>query len=596
MMPSEPIRRFHFLREIGSGAFGAVYQARLMQPDGFSRMVAVKLLHAKWSEHDEAARRLRDEARLLGRLRHRNIVEVVDLTRIDGRAAVVMELLEAVDLRVIVGAASEIGVPVPVRVGSETCAAAASALDAAYNRPPLGSDKPLRVVHRDIKPSNIMLTREGVVKVLDFGVARAEFSERESKTQEVTFGSVDFMAPERLFREPDGPAGDVYALGATFFELLAGKRFGKARLRHTEQEAHVEARFEALVAARPFADKGVEDLVHDLLYDMLAFGAADRPSASEVVTRLRAISKRLPEEEGVEGWAEVVVPTLIGLTATATAGRPGGSLAERMFTEDSFSSRGGASEIPTSGPVSVSEAPPVPRNNRIGERGHPPPLVTPSRAPPTLNVDAMPLSFSDFPGPGADDEEAATVVRQFPSFDEPEEAVPSGPSLMPMVIGAVVVVLVMGGVGVIGLGLGAMLWFGVGQQVTPEAVDAVAVEAEEVENPVEGVAAVEPMPIDPSPGDEPAAEPEVPAVVEAAPSGPTFVSHLPGTTRFAVRCAGGNAVGDNSATVPSLSPGDCTITAVGAGHQRMVTVLKSAKIATYACFADAKEACEIVEH
>jgi serine/threonine-protein kinase len=225
-LTSEATRKFHFIREIASGGFGSVYLAKVIHGDGFSRLVAVKLLHPKWSENEEIASRMRDEARLLGWLRHKNIVDVMDLTLIDGRCAVLMEYLEAVDLKVIVTACLDHGARIPLRVCLEVCSAVASALDAAYTRPPYAGEKPLRVIHRDIKPSNIMVDEGGTTKVLDFGVARADFEQREAKTQELSFGSIEYMPPERLFFEPESPASDVYSLGATLYEMLALDKLG----------------------------------------------------------------------------------------------------------------------------------------------------------------------------------------------------------------------------------------------------------------------------------------------------------------------------------------------------------------------------------
>ena len=128
-MSRETGRRFHFMREIASGGFGAVYLTKVVHADGFSRLAAVKLLHRRWSENEEIARRMRDEARLLGWLRHRNIVDVVDLTSIDGRAAVVMEYLEAVDLKFINGQMSIRGDRLPASAVMDVMSSVASALD-----------------------------------------------------------------------------------------------------------------------------------------------------------------------------------------------------------------------------------------------------------------------------------------------------------------------------------------------------------------------------------------------------------------------------------------------------------------------------------
>ena len=186
---------------------------KVQNADGFSRLVAVKLLKAEWSQSEDIASRMRDEARLLGLLRHRNIVDVLDLTRIDGRAAVVMEYLEGIDLKQLNQELAKDGLVLPVGCALEVAAAVANALDAAYNRPPMPGEKPLRVIHRDIKPSNVMVDESARVKVLDFGVARSELEGRESHTQELQYGSVDYMAPERLFFEPETPSSDVYSLG-----------------------------------------------------------------------------------------------------------------------------------------------------------------------------------------------------------------------------------------------------------------------------------------------------------------------------------------------------------------------------------------------
>ncbi|MES2639189.1 MAG: serine/threonine-protein kinase [Myxococcota bacterium] len=333
MASRESSRRFHFIKEIASGGFGSVYLAKVMHADGFSRLAAIKLLHQRWSENIEIAQRMRDEARLLGWLRHRNIVDVIDLTTIGGRVAVIMEYLEAIDFKGAINQTIEANETMPPRVALEATAFVASALDAAYNRPPYQGEKPLRVIHRDIKPSNIMVDESGTVKVLDFGVARADFDSRESHTQELQFGSVDYMPPERLFFEPETPFSDVYSLGATLYELLALEKLGKAKGRPEKHAAFVAERLEFL---RTRCDlPGISgDAVIELIGQMCAYGHEQRPSAADCVQRCRALARGF-EGEGLGEWAERVLPPL--LKASREEPREPNPLTDSILTEDSAS-------------------------------------------------------------------------------------------------------------------------------------------------------------------------------------------------------------------------------------------------------------------
>jgi serine/threonine protein kinase len=306
-------RQFHFIRPIASGGFGTVYLCKEVHLDGFSRVVAVKLLNAQWTDVDEVASRIRDEARLLGLLRHRNIVDVYALTSIDGRSAVIMEYLEAVDLRYLIKHCSSVGVRLPVRPALEIVAAVAGALDAAYNRPPMKGDKPLRVIHRDIKPSNIMLDGQGSPKVLDFGVAQSDIASREANTQELQFGSVEYMAPERLFFEPETPSSDVYSLAATLYELLAFERLGKAQGRASKHDAHLANRLSFLrgcIHAPPEVVAGLEAL----LLRALHFEHENRPDAATFCHDAKQLARRISGDD-LATWSEKHVPDAVEAAA-----------------------------------------------------------------------------------------------------------------------------------------------------------------------------------------------------------------------------------------------------------------------------------------
>lgn len=328
-------RRFDILRQIASGGFGSVFLTRLTQGDGFSRIVAVKLLHPQWSENEEVAKRMRDEARLLGLLRHRNIIEVVDLTRLDGRVAVVMEYLEAIDCKAIIADLRSRGQVLPTTAALQLISQAASALDAAYNKAPYEGERPLRVVHRDIKPSNLMVDAQGVVKVLDFGVARGEFDAREAETKGMAFGSFDYMPSERRFMEPGGETTDVYSLAVVLFEMLTGEAMGKGRLKAGEHATFIDQRVEVMRKALEDAPPAAREELCAFVTDMLAFEPEERPTPNRVVATFRRLG-RVFADGTLEEWAEDHVPPLLAALRARQQDSQSDPLVGEAIIEDRF--------------------------------------------------------------------------------------------------------------------------------------------------------------------------------------------------------------------------------------------------------------------
>ncbi len=320
-------RSYRIIEVVGRGGFGTVYRAEMLGAGGFSKQVAIKVLSNDNEAPPEILQRLRDEARILGLLRHRAIVGVDGLVLFDQGWAVVMEYVPGVDLAGIIA-----GGPVPARVALELIEEVASALHAAYAVAPAGRLEPLHLVHRDIKPSNVRLTAQGEVKVLDFGVARADFSAREAHTSTYLFGSLKYMAIERL-EGVETPAADVYALGLVLAELLLGRDLPEPPRQAERFAAYMDNLLQDVVAevsAGPFAlaEEHMAGLVH-LLRTMLADNHERRPGASAVERSCRAL-RQVSVGPWLREWAADQVPRLAAdLTVVGRAHDSGSILVER---------------------------------------------------------------------------------------------------------------------------------------------------------------------------------------------------------------------------------------------------------------------------
>lgn len=297
-----PHKKIRFVETLGRGGFGTVYLADAETGEDFPQRLAIKILSAEMTKVHDAAARQRDEARLLAQISHDNIVKVFELIDLNGQPAVLMEYVDGVDASQLIKRG-----PLPPRAATQVIAAAASALEAAYHTPNPHTGQPLRVVHRDIKPGNLLISRYGEVKVLDFGIARADF-DREGKTNSVLFGTARYMAPEQWLHRAVSPAVDVYALGITFVELLTATHGERAPLDENSFSAY-RRRMLARLSQQPLP-AGFHEATSTLIGQMLSFDPEDRPSAKIIHDRLLAIVDQVPED-GLPPYAAAAVPPII---------------------------------------------------------------------------------------------------------------------------------------------------------------------------------------------------------------------------------------------------------------------------------------------
>ena len=214
---------YTLVRRLGMGGMAETFVAVRRGPGGFTQRVCLKLVLPFFREDEEFVKLFQREARLAAKLRHSNIVGVIDFGEIAGRSYMALELVDGVDLRVLLDAESG-GKLSPERVallGHDL----AAALDHAHN-PPRDSDvdggASGAIVHRDISPSNVLISTHGEIMLSDFGVAKAVTG--SSRQQSAVKGKIPYMSPEQLRLEPLDGRADLFGVGVVLFEALSGKR------------------------------------------------------------------------------------------------------------------------------------------------------------------------------------------------------------------------------------------------------------------------------------------------------------------------------------------------------------------------------------
>ena len=218
--------RYELLKRLAGGGMGEVYLARQRGIDGFQKLLVIKTLLPHLCEDEEFITMFKDEARVSAQLIHPNICQVFEFDQVSGVFYMCMEYLRGEDLRRFWKACETKGTPLRVPLICRVIADAAAGLDFAHSmRDHTG--EPYNIVHRDISPQNILVTFEGGVKVIDFGVAKAAGRAQHTRTGALK-GKYSYMSPEQVAGHEIDGRSDIFALGIVLHELLTGRRLFKA--------------------------------------------------------------------------------------------------------------------------------------------------------------------------------------------------------------------------------------------------------------------------------------------------------------------------------------------------------------------------------
>lgn len=208
-MPGETLlnQRYELVAQQGSGGLSVIYRALDRK---LGRIVAVKILRPNLTKEPAFLDKFQQEARFVAMMSHPNIVTVHDVGSDGATHYIVMEMIDGNDLKKLIKAGGGLPFDKALDFGIQICAG-------------LGFAHRSQLVHADVKPQNMLINREGVLKVTDFGIAQAYTDTRPQTRSEVVWGSPHYFAPEQAKGEKPSPASDVYSIGIVLFEMFTGR-------------------------------------------------------------------------------------------------------------------------------------------------------------------------------------------------------------------------------------------------------------------------------------------------------------------------------------------------------------------------------------
>ncbi|MEZ4461319.1 MAG: protein kinase [bacterium] len=342
MQTSSTFGPYKLFRRVAIGGMAEIFLARRDDED---RWFALKIMLPHNAGNPEHELMFMDEAQLLQRVRHPNIVAAMDVLHVDGRIAVALEYIPGNDLSVVLKRMRERNTVMPLDLALEIAMGIAAGLHHAHTL--LGPDgAPLYLVHRDVTPENILLGVDGSVKIADFGVAKARgFNQVETKTG-IIKGKLRYMAPEYATGNMQDVRSDLFSLGLCAFEMITGEHaYERAGLGPELVDAIKYAQVPKLETLR----EGCPPLLQKLLDKMLAVNPLDRFTTAESLRRaLEKVHGTLPPS-GVS-----LAPFLRGLGLAPSMPIVGG---EVKLSSDESSDRATTLEPTGQMPLSVNRIP-----------------------------------------------------------------------------------------------------------------------------------------------------------------------------------------------------------------------------------------------
>ena len=227
LIPGSQLGKYEILKRLAVGGMAEIFLARARSLPGFEKVVVIKRILPQLAQQRDFVNMFLDEARIAATLQHPNVVQVYDVGMASGNYFIAMEYLHGEDVRSLMRALATRATRLPLEHALNIVISVAAGLHYAHDK--VGFDGlPLQIVHRDVSPQNVIVTFEGTVKLLDFGVAKAQGRAQETRAGTLK-GKVAYMSPEQCIGDPIDRRADVFALGIMLYELTLHRRLFRGK-------------------------------------------------------------------------------------------------------------------------------------------------------------------------------------------------------------------------------------------------------------------------------------------------------------------------------------------------------------------------------
>lgn len=283
-LQSQLFGRYRLLEVIGAGGMAEVFLAKLEGIEGFERRLAIKRILPSFSRNDSFVQMFIDEARLVGHFNHPNIVQIYDFGKIEGSYYISMEFVEGINIADILTRYKAANMHVPLEVLLEIGIQACRGIDYAH-RETDEMGRPLGIIHRDLTPHNILISKKGVVKITDFGIAKASMNTHMTQAGMIK-GKVPYMSPEQAMGLPLTHVSDIFSIGIVMYEMCTLRRLFEGENDFTILRKVQEAKVPSIVEQNPNVPSELETIIRRAL-------ARDRTERYQWASEMEADLTRL---------------------------------------------------------------------------------------------------------------------------------------------------------------------------------------------------------------------------------------------------------------------------------------------------------------